>query len=89
MLAAIRSFGAKALVVSLGVDTLADDPECAPTGGFLLRGSDYNAMGAMVRALGLPTLWVQEGGYKLDEAGETVRRVLAGDRTGEDQTNSK
>ena len=75
---AIREFGAKALVVSLGVDTLANDPEAAPLAGFALHGPDYDAMGAMVRSIGLPIIWVQEGGYLLSEAGDTVRRVLVG-----------
>jgi acetoin utilization deacetylase AcuC-like enzyme len=78
VLTAVKNFGARALVVSLGVDTLLGDPEAAPLGGFALHGSDYDAMGSMIRAAGLPTIWVQEGGYKLDEAGDVVRHILLG-----------
>ncbi len=85
ILDAIQAFGAKAIVVSLGVDTLANDPECAPLAGFQLHAPDYDEMGSMVRALGLPTLWVQEGGYLLDKAGETVRHVLVGKIKGDEQ----
>jgi len=78
---AIKSFGAKYLIVSLGVDTLAHDPEAAPAAGFMLHGQDYTQMGRMIRAAGIPTIWIQEGGYKLDEAGEAVRRVLVDDES--------
>jgi acetoin utilization deacetylase AcuC-like enzyme len=74
----VKTFGAKALVVSLGVDTLAGDPECAPLAGFDLHAPDYDAMGGMIRALGIPTIVVQEGGYLLPQAGETVRHFLVG-----------
>lgn len=79
VLARIAEWGAKALVVSLGVDTLADDPEAAPLAGFQLRRPDYTEMGEMIRALGVPTIVVQEGGYNLECAGEAVRRFLVGD----------
>lgn len=78
---AIRSFGAKALVVSLGVDTLGADPECAPLAGFKLSAAtgDYAEMGRMVRALGLPTITVQEGGYLLSEVAQAVTQFLGAD----------
>ncbi len=57
----VRAFGARALVVSLGVDTVRGDPEAAPMAGFALVQRDYAEMGAMLRELGLPTIVIQEG----------------------------
>ncbi len=61
-----------------GVDTLADDPEAAPAGGFQLRLGDFAEMGVLIRSAGLPTLVVQEGGYNLElGAAAAVEVVLA------------
>jgi len=73
---AIQSFGAKYLVVSLGLDTLAHDPEASAVAGFMLQPDDYPKMGHMIRATNIPIIWVQEGGYKLDQAGEVVTKSL-------------
>jgi acetoin utilization deacetylase AcuC-like enzyme len=70
--AAISAFGADTLVVSLGVDTALEDPD-----SFRLTGDDFGRMGAMIAALNLPTLFVQEGGYCLDVIGRKVVNVLA------------
>lgn len=78
VMASVASFGAQAIVVSLGVDTLAADPETAPLAGFQLHPADYARMGEIIRAAGLPTLWVQEGGYKMDQLAEAVVNVVAG-----------
>jgi acetoin utilization deacetylase AcuC-like enzyme len=69
---AVRGHGATALVVSLGVDAAADDPNSP------LRVSidGYGRAGAMLRALALPTLIVQEGGYHLPTLGGLVRAFL-------------
>ena len=65
----IRAFGATVLVVSLGVDTLEGDPDCVPLGGLCLRApADYAAMGVTLKALGLPTIFIQEGGYRLSSS---------------------
>ena len=69
----IRDFGADALVVSLGVDTAAEDYDT-----FQLSGDDFSRMGAAIGALGLPTLLVQEGGYDLGVIGRNVVNVLRG-----------
>ena len=59
---AITSFGPDALVVSLGVDTAAEDPDT-----FRLVADDFTRIGARDRrASALPTLLVQEGGYDLE-----------------------
>jgi acetoin utilization deacetylase AcuC-like enzyme len=70
----VRRFGADALVVSLGVDTFERDP----ISFFRLRSDDYLTMGARIAALGLPTLFVLEGGYAVEEIGTNVVNVLDG-----------
>jgi len=73
-LGAIRSFGAEALVVSLGVDTFEGDP----ISGFTLRSADYVDVGADIAAAGLPTVFVFEGGYAVAEVGINTVNVLDG-----------
>ncbi|MEX1205326.1 MAG: histone deacetylase family protein [Dongiaceae bacterium] len=70
----IRDFGADALVVSLGLDTFAEDP----ISKFKLRHDDYPEMGGMIAALRLPTLFVMEGGYAVEALGVNTVNVLAG-----------
>jgi acetoin utilization deacetylase AcuC-like enzyme len=67
----VRTFGADTLVVSLGVDTAAEDPD-----SFRLTGDDFTRMGAVIASLRLPTLFVQEGGYCLEVIGRNVVNVL-------------
>jgi acetoin utilization deacetylase AcuC-like enzyme len=67
-------FGATALVVSLGVDAAADDPE-SPLAVTL---DGYHEGGLALGALGLPTVAVQEGGYHLATLGPLVVATLAG-----------
>lgn len=62
------------LVVSLGVDTFERDP----ISGFRLKSGDYPQMGRRIAALGLPTLFVMEGGYAVDEIGINAVGVLTG-----------
>jgi len=66
--------GADALVVSLGVDAAADDPESP----LQITADGYAAAGRLLGALGLPTVAVQEGGYHLDTLGGLVAAYLAG-----------
>jgi acetoin utilization deacetylase AcuC-like enzyme len=70
----IRRFGADALVVSLGVDTFAQDP----ISFFKLQSADFSAYGRMIGALKLPTLFVFEGGYAVAEVGVNAVNVLSG-----------
>ena len=69
----IRRFGPDGLVVSLGVDTAAEDYDT-----FQLVGPDFARMGEAIGALGLPTVLVQEGGYDLGVIGRNVVAVLRG-----------
>eukprot|EP00978_Attheya_sp_CCMP212_P029476 scaffold104840_cov53-Attheya_sp.AAC.5 len=78
---AIMEFGAHALVVSLGVDTHLDDPVVLRGAGFRLEGTDYWNMGeTMASSLTnrIPTVIVQEGGYKMDVVAEAVSNVVLG-----------
>jgi acetoin utilization deacetylase AcuC-like enzyme len=70
----IASFGAEALVVSLGVDTYKGDP----ISRFRLDTDDYPAIGATLAAAELPTLFVMEGGYAVDALGVNTVNVLKG-----------
>ncbi|TBW38006.1 histone deacetylase family protein [Siculibacillus lacustris] len=73
-LSAIRAWGVDALVVSLGVDTWEGDP----ISHFRLKTSDYPRIGAAIAALGLPTVFVQEGGYAVAAIGDNAVGVLEG-----------
>ena len=70
----IRAFRPEFLVVSLGVDTFERDP----ISFFRLSSADFTRYGRMIGALGIPTLFVLEGGYAVAEIGENVVNVLAG-----------
>jgi acetoin utilization deacetylase AcuC-like enzyme len=70
----IDAFKPDALVVSLGVDTFADDP----ISKFQLREPEYLRLGAQIAGLELPTLFVLEGGYAVSEIGHNVAHVLRG-----------
>ena len=73
-LAPIRSCGPDAIIVSLGVDTFERDPIST----FRLRSEDYLRLGAAVRTLRTPTVFVMEGGYALDAIGVNVANTLIG-----------
>ena len=69
-----RSFGARALVVALGVDAAAADPE-SPLD---VTGEGFHEAGRLLGSLGLPTVVVQEGGYDLAAIGGLVLAALEG-----------
>jgi acetoin utilization deacetylase AcuC-like enzyme len=73
-LEAVRRFGPDAVAVSLGVDTYKGDP----ISQFRLDGDDFLRMGEKIAALGLPTLFVMEGGYAIPEIGVNAVNVLRG-----------
>jgi acetoin utilization deacetylase AcuC-like enzyme len=68
----VREFRPHYLVLALGLDTAKADP----TGTWALRGADFRANGALIGALDVPTLIVQEGGYQIDHLGEMAVRFL-------------
>ncbi len=73
-LRSIAAYQPTFLVVALGLDTAKGDP----TGSWRLRANDFEANGALVGALRLPTLVVQEGGYNTRNLGINVRRFFWG-----------
>ncbi|MGL4487866.1 MAG: histone deacetylase family protein [Rhizobiaceae bacterium] len=62
------------VVVSLGVDTFEKDP----ISEFKLKSEHYPIIGARIAKLGLPTLFVMEGGYAVEEIGINAVGVLTG-----------
>ncbi len=70
--------GCTALVVSLGVDAAADDPESP----LLVTADGYRAAGRVLGGLGLPSVLVQEGGYHLPSLGALVTAYVDGHTTG-------
>ena len=73
-LARIRRYRPEAIVISLGVDTFKDDP----ISKFKLDSPDYFKIGRKIAALGLPTLFIMEGGYAVEEIGINAVNVLVG-----------
>ncbi len=73
-----RSFGVSGLVVALGVDAAAADPESP----LQVSAAGYREAGRLLGALGVPTVVVQEGGYDLELARRARPRVAARARGG-------
>ena len=78
-LAAVRELaewarGSRAIVVALGVDAAAADPE-SPLD---VSHAAFREAGRTLGTLELPTVLVQEGGYDLATIGDLVYEVLAG-----------
>jgi len=70
----VQEFKPDALIISLGVDTFENDP----ISFFKLKSDDFTTYGADIAALELPTLFVMEGGYDIDEIGINTINVLQG-----------
>lgn len=70
----IADYSPDLLIISLGVDTFIDDP----IGTFKLQSADFVDYGSRIGALGLPTLFLMEGGYAVNEIGVNVVNVLSG-----------
>ncbi len=70
----LRRFKPKFLVVALGLDTAKGDP----TGSWLLISKDFFENGRMIGRFGVPTLVVQEGGYRTQSLGVNARHFFGG-----------
>jgi acetoin utilization deacetylase AcuC-like enzyme len=68
----INDYRAEALVISLGLDTFADDP----ISKFTLLSTDFSKLGERLKGLGLPTLFILEGGYATGALGVNAVNVL-------------
>jgi acetoin utilization deacetylase AcuC-like enzyme len=73
-LARTRSFAPSFLIVALGLDPAKGDP----TGTWTLVARDFEEHGRMIGALRLPTLVVQEGGYRTRTLGINARHFFVG-----------
>jgi acetoin utilization deacetylase AcuC-like enzyme len=71
---ATRESGSEAVVLALGVDAGADDPNSPLS----VTEAGFRQAGRRLGALDLPTVVVQEGGYVLDTVGPLVRAALEG-----------
>ncbi len=74
LLAQIRKFNPASLVVSIGFDTYKDDA----MGTFKLHTPEYFKLAHQIGKLGLPTLFVQEGGYNVGALGELATAFVQG-----------
>jgi acetoin utilization deacetylase AcuC-like enzyme len=64
----------QALVVSLGLDTFAGDP----ISKFSLQTEDFSRLGQRLAEIGLPTVFILEGGYATQELGHNAVNVIEG-----------
>jgi len=70
----IEQYKPDVLVVSLGVDTYKEDP----ISFFKLESEDFTHYGGEIAKLGIPTLFVMEGGYAVKQIGVNTVNVLDG-----------
>jgi acetoin utilization deacetylase AcuC-like enzyme len=74
LLGRLIAFDPRWLIVSAGFDTYIDDP----IGTFQLTAAGFDEIGRRIRALNIPTLVVQEGGYWVPDLGRIVVTFLKG-----------
>jgi acetoin utilization deacetylase AcuC-like enzyme len=70
----VKDIGVNGLIVPLGVDAAAGDPESP----LEVTAAAYRAAGRELGGLEVPTVVVLEGGYELETIGELVSEALAG-----------
>jgi acetoin utilization deacetylase AcuC-like enzyme/GNAT superfamily N-acetyltransferase len=70
----VREFEPTFLVVALGLDPAKGDP----TGTWSLVAEDFRRNGELIAGLELPTLVVQEGGYRTQTLGQNARSFFQG-----------
>lgn len=70
----IKKFNPTYLVIALGFDVAKGDP----SGTWLLTGNDFSENGNIIAGLNLPTVIIQEGGYKNRDLGNNARRFFEG-----------
>lgn len=73
----VAAFKPTTLIVALGLDTARGDP----TGTWSLIAEHFESNGRRIGRLRLPTLVIQEGGYKTRTLGVNLRRFLSGLRS--------
>lgn len=70
----IEKFAPDYMIVSLGVDAYENDP----ISFFKLNSEDFLTTGELIGRLQIPTLFVMEGGYAIEELGVNAVNVLRG-----------
>ncbi|MDH5472260.1 MAG: histone deacetylase family protein [Gammaproteobacteria bacterium] len=70
----ISAFKPDFLVIALGLDTAKADP----TGTWQLAARDFHVNGGLIGSLSMPTLVVQEGGYRTRTLGANARHFFEG-----------
>ncbi len=70
----MRRFEPLFLIVALGLDTAKGDP----TGSWQLVAKDFERNGQLLGQMRLPTLVVQEGGYRTRTLGTSARHFFQG-----------
>ena len=70
----IQQYNPRFLVIALGLDPAKGDP----TGTWSLSAKDFEENGFMLGQLKIPTIVVQEGGYKVRSLGINARRFFEG-----------
>jgi acetoin utilization deacetylase AcuC-like enzyme len=73
----IDEYRSDLLIVSLGVDAFKSDP----ISFFKLESNDFTDCGRRIGTLGIPTVFLLEGGYAVNEIGINVANVLRGFET--------
>lgn len=63
-----------AMIVSLGLDCFEEDP----ISGFRFKSEDFTRLGQRLKGVGVPTLFLMEGGYAVDALGTNCVNVLEG-----------
>jgi acetoin utilization deacetylase AcuC-like enzyme len=71
---AIRAWRPDAMVFALGFDIYKDDPQSLVA----VTGDGFQRLGRAVASLGLPTVYVQEGGYHVDTLAANFRQFFTG-----------
>lgn len=70
----ITAYDADILIISLGVDTFEQDP----ISFFKLESDDFTDYGQAIATLDLPTVFLLEGGYAVEQVGINAVNVLQG-----------
>jgi acetoin utilization deacetylase AcuC-like enzyme len=70
----VKAYAPDFLVVCLGLDTAKGDP----TGTWSLAAKDFAANAKLIGGLGLPTVVIQEGGYRTRSLGANAIAFFRG-----------
>lgn len=74
----IVAFGAEAIVLSFGADTVDGDPDPSKLYGCCLSVDSYYEMGKTIGCANIKVVITQEGGYYLDKVPHIVHNLLQG-----------